>query len=143
MSVDIVATRAANALLADVEARIPSVPYRQQVDGTLGRFKTSHGGLWVGGRATLTRESLSFRPNSVNRGLHTGALDFEIPLGDIVSVEVRPAFVSSVIAMGTPRSDVKIRCFRADAFAQQIAQLAGVGLSRAAGGWWRIRLSGD
>jgi hypothetical protein len=144
MSSAIVAKRGANALITEAAAKMPTLtPRIHQVEATLDRFKAAHRGLWVGGRATLTTESISFHPNAVNRGIHTGSLDIEIPLPDIVSVEVLPAFVSSVIAIRTPQSAVKIRCFRADAFARQIAQLAGADLLRAAGGRLRMRLSGD
>ncbi len=139
MSPGIVAKRGANALIADAEAK----PWNRQTERTLDRFKAAHGGLWVGGCATLTTEALLFRPNAVNRGLHTGFLDIEIPLPDIVSIEVLPAFVSSVIAIRTPQSAVKIRCFRADSFASQIARLTGVDLRRAADGRFRLRLSGE
>jgi hypothetical protein len=144
MSQNIVAKRAANALLADAEARLPPLtPWGHQTEATLDRFKAAHRGLWVGGRATLTEESLSFHPNSVNRGLHSGRLDFEIPLPDITSVEVLSAFVSSVIVIRTAGSDVRIRCFRAQDFGRQIAQHAGAGFSKAADGRFRMRLSGD
>jgi hypothetical protein len=144
MSSGIVAKRGANALITDAQATLPSrTPNLHQVEATLGRFKSAHGGLWVGGRATLTTQSLCFRPNAVNRAIQTGSLDIELPLPDIVSIEVLPAFVSSVIAIRTPQSAVKIRCFRADAFARLIAQLAGVDLLKAAGGRFRMRLSGD
>jgi len=144
MSPAIVAKRGANALITDAEAKLPQfLPRAQQVEATLDRFKAAHRGLWVGGRATLTTESLCFRPNAVNRGLHAGSLDIEIPLPDIVSVEVRPALVSSVIALRTQQSTVKIRCFRADEFARQVAELAGVDVVRAEGGRLRLRLSGE
>lgn len=144
MSPGIVATRGANALIMDAEAKLPPLtPRVHQVEATLDRFKAAHRGLWVGGRATLTTGSISFHPNSVNRSIHAGTLDIEIPLPDIVSIEVLPAFVSSVISIRTPQSAVRIRCFRADGFARQIAQLAGVDLSKAAGGRFRMRLSGD
>ena len=144
MSSAIVAKRGANALISDVEAKLPSLtPRIHQVEATLDRFKSAHRGLWVGGRATLTTESICFHPNAVNRSVHVGSLDIEIPLSDIVSIEVLPALVSSVIAIRTPQSAVKIRCFRADAFATQMAQLAGVDLMRAVGGRFRMRLNGD
>ena len=140
----VVAKRMANALIADAEAKLPRVtPGIDQVDAALDRFKSAHGGLWVGGRAALSTESLYFHPNGVNRSLHAGTLDIEVPLSDIVSIEVLPAFVSSVIAISTPQSAVKIRCFRADAFAGQIARLAGVALMRREGGHFRMRLSGE
>ncbi len=33
-------------------------------------FRQSHGGLWVGGRVTLTDSALEFSPNAVNRVVH-------------------------------------------------------------------------
>jgi hypothetical protein len=144
MAPGIVASRAANALITDTAARLPPlIPHRQQAEATLGLFNAAYRGLWVGGRATLTTGSVSFHPNAVNRGLHEGVLDIEIPLPDVVRIEVLPALVSSVIALHTPQSVVRIRCFRADGFARQIAQLAGADLTRAAGGRFRMRLSGD
>jgi len=106
MSSGVVAGRAANALIADAEAVLPQViPRVQQVRATLDRFGFAHRGLWVGGRATLTAESVCFHPNAVNRRLmHACSLDIEIPLPDLVSIEVLPAFVSSVIVL---RSNVK------------------------------------
>lgn len=144
MTSGIAPKRGANALVTDAEANLPAgIPRAKQVEATLDRFKASHGGLWVGGRARLTTEALCFRPNAVNRGLHTGSLDIEIPLRDIVNIEVLPAFVSSVIAISTRQSAVKIRCFRAAAFASQIARQAGVVLARREGGRFRMRLSGE
>jgi len=144
MGPGVIARRAANALIANAEARLPPfTPGIRQIAPTLDRFKSAHGGLWVGGQATLTTEAVSFRPNAVNRGIQVGSLDLEIPLPDIVRLEVLPALVSSVIAIHTPELTVKIRCFRAASFAGQIAQLARVDLQKAAGGRFQLRLNGD
>lgn len=116
-SAGIVATRAANALIADARAKALGQP----IDGVLGCATAIYGGLWVGGRATLTREQLAFHPNSVNRAIHSeGSLDIEIPLSDIEKVEVLPGVLTRIIAITTKRQFVKIRCFRADAFADEI-----------------------
>src|ERR1700761_6364466 len=110
----IIAQRTANALIADAEAKLPSlIPGIGQIAPALDRFRSEHGGLWVGGRVSLTAEAVFFRPNSVNRGIQVGSLDIEVPLPDIVRLEVLPAFVSSVIAIHTSQLTVKIRCFRA------------------------------
>src|ERR1700691_443347 len=135
MSSGIVAKRAANALITDAEAKLPPLtPRIRQVEATLDRFKSAHGGLWVGGLAMLTTESICFRANAVNRGIHEGSLDIAILLPDIIGIEVLPAFMSSAVVIRTPGSVVKIRCFRADSFASQMAQLTGVELLRAEGG---------
>lgn len=124
MSTDVVAKRAANALIEDAALGIGAVrdvlPGTSQVDAVLAGYKQAHGGLWVGGRAELTTGSVRFRANALNRVVQTGTLSFEVPLGAVVGVEVRPAFVTRIIAIRTAQSVVKIRCYRADAFAKQI-----------------------
>lgn len=67
-------------------------PRTDEVEAALERFKSAHGGLWVGGRATLTAQAFCFHPNVVNRSLHARSLDIEIPLPEIVDIGVRPAF---------------------------------------------------
>lgn len=120
-SAGIVASRAANALIADARAR----SLGQSFDDVLECATAIYGGLWVGGRATLTREQLAFHPNRVNRAIHSaGSLDVEIPLSDIEKVEVLPGVLTRIIAITTKRRFVKIRCFRADAFADEIRTLA-------------------
>jgi hypothetical protein len=112
--VEVVATRVANALIDDA-----------RVNGgegvAIGLVRRSYGGLWVGGRATLTTEAIRFRPNGVNRAVQTGTLEFEIPLTQITSVEVLPGVLTRIIEIRTAGSVAKIRCFRADVFAAQIA----------------------
>jgi hypothetical protein len=144
MSSGIVAKRAANALIADAEASLSRGSLRAgPAEATLDRFQSAHGGLWVGGRATLTTESIRFAPNALNRAIQTGSLDIEIPLPDVVAVEVLPAFVTSVIAIRTLQSTLRIRCLRAGSFAGQIARLAGVALLKRGDGHFRARLSGE
>lgn len=117
MSADIVAERAANALIEDAQGKIT---LGWPAHGEIERTRARYGGLWVGGRVVLTAGSVVFRPNGVNRGLNAGSLDVEVPVSDIVSVVVRPALVTQIIEVRTAHSVLKVRCFRARAFADQI-----------------------
>jgi hypothetical protein len=121
MSIGIVAKRAANALIEDVQTGLQDVPI---LGAAVDRASTRYGGLWVGGRATLTAASVEFHPNAVNKGLQTGSLDVDVPLSTIMSIEVLPAPLTKIVAIRTSRSVVKIRCFRARAFADQIREAA-------------------
>jgi hypothetical protein len=56
----------------------------------------------------------------MNRAIQTGSLDILVPLRAVVDVEVLRGFVTRIIAIHTPGSVVKVRCFGADAFADQI-----------------------
>jgi hypothetical protein len=128
MSEQIIDTRAANALIDDVEPSLPDIPSipgliefdKDEFERQLAGWKRAHGGLWVGGRANLTSSELSFHPNALNRALQTGNMDVVLPLKAVTSVEVRRAFVTNIIAISTPGFLLKIRCYKADAFADRI-----------------------
>lgn len=127
----IIGTRFANALVQDAEFSVPDIPGLdsitpgiETVPYVISVFKNAYGGLWVGGRATLTTTELSFQPNATNRAFHTGTLDITVPLPAIAGVEVARGFVTKIIAIRTPRFVVKIRCYGAAAFADQIRSAA-------------------
>ena len=131
MASQIIAAKAANALVEDAELSLPDVagldlivPNLRTVKGVLAAFKKAYGGLWVGGRATLTTSDVNFRPNAVNRAIQTGSLDIAVPLSAIVDIQVLRGFVTQIIAIHTPGYVVKVRCFGAKAFASQIRSAA-------------------
>ena len=131
MASQIIGTRAANALVEDAELSLPGwpgldlmLPHIRAVERALTAYRTKYGGLWVGGRVTLTTSEISFRPNAMNRAIQTGSLDILVPLPAVVDVEVLRGFVTRIIAIHTPGSVVKVRCFGADAFADQIRYAA-------------------
>jgi len=130
MASQIIGTRAANALVEDAELALPggaaldSIVDLHTVKLVLAAFKTAYGGLWVGGRATLTISDISFRPNAMNRAIQTGSMDIVVPLPAVVRVEVLRGFVTQIIAIHAPGFVVKIRCFNAHAFADQIRSAA-------------------
>ncbi len=84
MSDQVIGTRLANALVEDAEVSLPDLPGLKSVVGmdavapVLAVFKRAYGGLWVGGRATLTATDISFHPNAMNRAVQTGSLDYEL-----------------------------------------------------------------
>jgi hypothetical protein len=127
----IIATKVANALVEDAELALPELPgldvlapYVRSVERVLATFKRAYGGLWVGGRATLTTSDIRFRPNAVNRSIQTGSLDIVVPLPAVEDVQVLRGFVTRIIAIHTPGFVVKVRCFGADAFADKIRSAA-------------------
>jgi hypothetical protein len=78
------------------------------------------GGLWVGGRVTLTSDEVTFAANALNRIANPGRLDVRIPLASIIGVQYVPAFVSSIVAISTDAFVFKVRCFGARRFADAI-----------------------
>lgn len=132
MSAQVLGTRVANALIEDAEVSVPEspgfafiAPVFETVTPVLERFRRAYGGLWVGGRATLTATELRFHPNAANRSIHSGELTITIPLPAVVSVEVRRGFVTRIIAVETPGYLLRLRCFGAKSFAEQIRSAVG------------------
>ncbi|MCT9820055.1 hypothetical protein N3K63_07110 [Microbacterium sp. W1N] len=120
MSDRILVSKIANALVEDAEARVSGVGL------ALSGFRALWGGLWVGGRVTLTEETVEFSPNVVNRAAQSGTLDVSISLKDVTGVEVLPGILTRIVAIATPARVLKVRCWGAHRFAARvIAACAG------------------
>ncbi|MBV7484075.1 hypothetical protein [Bordetella sp. BOR01] len=128
---DIVDNRLANAFFANARVSEDLAGNGRRGDSSLlpkaisrqidaGRRK--QGGLWVGGKAVLTTSTLSFAPNSMNQALHAAPEDLEISvsLANISNVAVHRGLITDVIEIRTDTGIVKIKCFRAKAFAAAI-----------------------
>jgi hypothetical protein len=119
---DIVATRAANALIQDATSPI------EHLSGAgrgIRRYRQRHGGLWVGGHVTLTSAELRFAPNTANRLVHDGDPSVAIPLSAIRQVDIEPGFVTKIVAVTWTGGVARFRCFKAAEFGDQIRAAAG------------------
>lgn len=128
---DIVDNRLANVFFANASVSEDLAGKDQQEDSGLlpkavsrridaGRRK--QGGLWVGGKAVLTTSALSFAPNSMNQALHAAPenLEISISLANISNVAVHRGLITDVIEIRTDAGILKIKCFKAKAFAAAI-----------------------
>jgi hypothetical protein len=108
-------SKVANALIPEASSRLGG-----PVDSALERVRRRDGGLWVGGRVTLTERELRFAANALNRGLQSGTLDVRIDLDQIRQVEVIPAPFTKIIEVHSGQGLLKFRCYGAARFAQAI-----------------------
>ena len=111
-------SKVANVLIEDARGR----PLGLRIGAVLALFRRAYGGLWVGGRVTLDDEVLVFTPNAVNRAVNEGTLDVRVALADVEAVEVRFGVVTKVVAVTTPARTLKLRCYGARRFAEEIAR---------------------
>jgi hypothetical protein len=132
MSATVISTRLANALFAN--ARMAdglggSLGVANPVNAVLDGYAAAYGGLWVGGKATLTDQSISFAPNGLNKVMHHngGDLRFDVPLDAVRSVGFRKAFVTSIVVIMIDGGQFSFRCYGAKDFAEEIRRAAGVG----------------
>jgi hypothetical protein len=122
MAESIVLTKAANALVEDAAVAIDGGSIDRRLERGVDRVRQSSGGLWVGGRVTLSTEHLSFHPNGVNSAMQTGTLEVAIPLGEVRSVEVDPGTLTKIVVVRTADLAFKVRCFGAAKLAEAIRQ---------------------
>jgi hypothetical protein len=114
MGEEVLASKIANALIEDAE------PFISNVRPILSLFRAVQGGLWVGGRVTLTSQSVSFAANALNRMGQSGTLDVSVPLKQVTDVEVLPGLFTDIVAISTPDRVLKVRCYWARRFADAV-----------------------
>jgi hypothetical protein len=119
---DVLATRTANALIQDATSPVENL---EGAGRGIRRYRQRHGGLWVGGRVTLTSAELNFAPNAANRLVHDGDPSVAIPLSAVRQVDVEPGLVTKIIAVTWTGGVARFRCYKAAGFADQIRTAAG------------------
>jgi hypothetical protein len=120
-----IASKVANALVTDATPHVGSGGLRSDLQNwMLGRFAKRYGGLWVGGRLTLTARTLEFHPNAVNRAVNRGTLDVVIELRDVTGVEVQPGVFTKIISVQAGDRVFRSRCYGAHQLADDIRAAA-------------------
>ncbi|MGO1317055.1 MAG: hypothetical protein ACTMIR_08485 [Cellulomonadaceae bacterium] len=122
----VIATKVANVLLdlADLPALC-----RDLDDGvmpfylrpTLEHFQHRYGGVWVGGRVTVTAEGVRFAANAVNAALHRDGVELFVPHIAITAVTIDGGVMTKIIALRLrDGSTLRLRCWGAHALADTI-----------------------
>ncbi len=117
----VILSRVANALIMDVDVTVPTASVNGRV---LDRYRHRYGGLWVGGRLTVTDTDVQFHANALNRSIQSGPLDIIVDLRSIESVELLPGVLTKIIAIHAGDRVTKVRCFGAAKVADQIRAAA-------------------
>ncbi|NLU84346.1 hypothetical protein [Rhodococcus sp. HNM0569] len=123
MDENVIDSKVVNAFVEDADVEPSGLDGLVGSSGAADRaeaYRKKHGGLWVGGRATLTPTTLAFVPNGANRAVHRGADDVEVPLSAVTSVEVEGGFGTKVVAVRSPQRTLRLRCWGARSFATEI-----------------------
>lgn len=122
-------SKVANALIEKVELR-PDLLWAMNYE-TLGiagwmlrKFRSSHGGLWVGGRIALYRDRLTFQPNWLNRKIQLGDMAMEYPLTALISVTCRFGLVTGIVDADFGEKHLIFRCYGAGRAADEIRAAA-------------------
>lgn len=124
----VIISRVANALIANVDVTVATASASRRV---LDRYRRRYGGLWVGGRLTVTDTDVQFHANALNRSIQSGQLDIIVDLRSIESVELLPGVLTKIIAIHTGDQVTKVRCFAAAKVADRIRAAASAAGSAA------------
>lgn len=123
---EVLLRKTANAFVSDAEVtpEVGSI-HRGEVGRQTDEFRRKAGGLWVGGRMTLTPTELIFTPNAVNRAIQTGSLNVSIELSQISAVDVSSGVLTKIVDVRAGDRLFRFRCFGAPAVAQAIRSAMG------------------
>lgn len=133
MAEAVLKSKMANFLVTDAEVNYEDVGEFYEVVGSgnvgvlagvLEGFRNHYGGLWVGGKVTVTQNAVHLNANAMNRMAQDGTLDVELPMTSIRKVTVEGGFVTKIVRLDTDAYSVKFRCFGAKDVASLIAKQA-------------------
>ena len=117
--------RMVNALFKDAEASgLAKSGLGLGGKAGLGVVQKMMGGLWIGGKAWLTPDAITFEPNGINKLAHrsSGELTVSLPLSEVTSVEWRKAIATSIIDISTDERTLSIRGYNSKSFCEAIKQ---------------------
>lgn len=129
MGAAVLISKFANFLVADVQLKPSKLKNALDVSGAvdvaatasvLESFRKAYGGLWVGGRVTVTSTEVRLSANAMNRALTSGTMDIALPLPQIQEVTVEGGFITKIIRLDTTAGSVKFRCYGARGVADLI-----------------------
>lgn len=129
MGAAVLISKFANFLVADVQLKPSKLKNALDVSGAvdvaatasvLESLRKASGGLWVGGRVTVTSTEVRLSANAMNRALTSGTMDIALPLPQIQEVTVEGGFITKIIRLDTTAGSVKFRCYGARGVADLI-----------------------
>ena len=117
MTDDVLMSKTVNALVEEATSPIEKV---HPVGGAVDRVRTRSGGIWVGGKATLTSTAIRFAPNGLNKLANDGPLESDVELTRVTRVEVVDAFMTNIVDVEHDQGLLRLRCYGAKKFAEAI-----------------------
>ena len=85
------------------------------------RFKRKHGGLWVGGTLSVSRNGVSFSPNRLNRAVHDGLESINVPAEDIRALNHEFGWFTGIVVVEHIHGELRFRCYGAKQLAATMA----------------------
>ncbi len=78
------------------------------------------GGMWIGGKATVTKTHIDFKMNAFNKLVNNCVQSFTISITDIKQLNLIRGLLTNIISISTAKSTYKIRCYGAEKVIESI-----------------------
>jgi hypothetical protein len=92
------------------------------------RFQRTHGGVWVGGRVSVSTSGVSFVPNRLNRLAHNDLAPVNVRAEDIREVRREFGWVTGIVVVRHVRGEFRFRCYGAKQLVATMGANFNVGL---------------
>lgn len=114
-----------NAFVPDAEM-IDDIPILSRTvvkaaKGAVDRYKSKHGGLWVGGSVLITDDGLAFAPTGINIDLHRELSTVLIMREEIKAVRRDFGWLTGIVTVTHTTGEFRFRCFGAKTVVDRIA----------------------
>jgi len=110
--------KVANALIPDA---VPSRKIPADTLSVIRYFKQKMGGLWVGGKVSVSQSGVSFSPNRFNRVVHEGLEPINVLASEIRAVRHQFGWVTSIVVVEHTQGEFRFRCYGAKKLAANMA----------------------
>jgi hypothetical protein len=87
---------------------------------TIGFLRKMFGGLWVGGRVTISKKGLSFQPNDLNKSVHKTNCTVNIPFSELISAHKEFGVITGIVVLNHTGGQFRFRCYGASRVADDI-----------------------
>lgn len=126
-------TKFCNIFSEDIEAKnitVRSGLASHSIKDTIDKIKKKKGGLWVGGKFTISEGGFNFYTNTMNKAAHISDADISFDLSEIKKVWRDFGWVSGIINLQLENQLVRVRCFGAKKVAREINGYLKISSSR-------------
>ncbi|MDC7233536.1 MAG: hypothetical protein PQJ58_09910 [Spirochaetales bacterium] len=96
--------------------------FKQDINKNIKSYIKHHGGLWIGGKFTISDGRFNFSMNSINRTIHPSESDLSFSMSEVKSVWRDFGWISGILNFEFEDKIVKLRCFGAKSVAETISQ---------------------
>lgn len=116
-------TKYCNIFSAAAEAAHISLDFglfKSDVNRSIEKYKRKHGGLWVGGKFTISNEEFRFSTNTANQIVHKENCDLSFPMSDVKSIYREFGWITGILNFELDDRIIAVRCFGAKKIAARL-----------------------